>query len=107
MPPEVLVGHELAGAEGDLYAVGVLAYELLTGRCPYSGATVEEVEAAHEAGADAVTDARPEIDVAIEVWMHRALHREPARRFPTAKSLAEAFDALVPQPVSRRVALAA
>ena len=52
MSPEQLHGEALSPAS-DLFSLGVVLYEALTGRMPYEGRTPEEVSAAHAAGAGA------------------------------------------------------
>jgi serine/threonine-protein kinase len=91
MAPEVLCALSPADARADLFALAVVAYECLTGRSPFAAESVAAIRALLGRDAAPVSDHRVEAGAAIDVWMHRALHRDPARRFQSAKRLAEAF----------------
>ncbi|HYI66764.1 MAG TPA: protein kinase [Candidatus Limnocylindrales bacterium] len=91
MSPEQLHGEGLSPAS-DLFSLGVVLYEALTGRMPYEGRTPEEVSAAQAAGvvrpASAFNDDVPErLDAAIL----QALRREPESRFRSAEAMAMAL----------------
>jgi eukaryotic-like serine/threonine-protein kinase len=98
MSPEQLHGEALSPAS-DLFSLGVVLYEALTGRVPYEGRTPEEVSAAHAQGAvrppSAFTDGVPgRLDDAIL----QALRHEPASRFHSADAMARALDAVDDHP---------
>lgn len=93
MSPEQLHGEALSPAS-DLFSLGVVLYEALTGRMPYHGRTPEEMSAAHAAGAmrppSAFADGVPgRLDDAIL----QSLRPEPAARFHNADAMARALDA--------------
>ncbi len=93
MSPEQLHGEALSPAS-DLFSLGVVLYEALTGRMPYEGRTPEEVSAAHAAGVvrppSELTDGVPgRFDDAIV----QALRRDPATRFHSADAMARALGA--------------
>ena len=93
MSPEQLHGEGLSPAS-DLFSLGVVLYEALTGRMPYEGRTPEEVSAAHAAAVvrppSAFTDDVPEgLDAAIL----QVLRREPASRFHSAEAMQRALEA--------------
>ena len=91
LAPERIEGHE-AGPRSDLYAVGVLLYEALTGRKPFEGddpftlATAIR-EGRYEPPTAFVRDADPGIAAVIE----RAMRRDPADRFESAAAMAAAL----------------
>jgi TolB-like protein/tetratricopeptide (TPR) repeat protein len=94
LAPEVLRG-ESATAQSDIYSVGVLLYHLTAGEYPVSGRTLRELRQAHAGGArrplaDRQSDVRPAFARVID----RALEPDPARRFPHAKAMADALNAL-------------
>ncbi|MGE5833626.1 MAG: protein kinase domain-containing protein [Acidobacteriota bacterium] len=84
--PEQITGDQV-DARADLFSVGVMLFEMLTGRPPFSGRTVAAVIHAvlHET-APALTGS-PAV-VAIDRVLHRALAKNPARRYPSAAALA-------------------
>jgi serine/threonine-protein kinase len=93
MSPEQLHGEALSPAS-DLFSLGVVLYEALTGRTPYVGRTPEEVSAAHAAAVvrppSAVADGVPgRLDDAIL----QALRPEPESRFHNADAMALALEA--------------
>jgi serine/threonine-protein kinase len=101
MSPEQLHGEALSPAS-DLFSLGVVLYEALTGRMPYQGRTPEEVSAAHAAGA-----VRPPSELAggVPVRLDRAilqaLQRDPASRFDSAAAMARALGAADAAPAAR------
>jgi len=91
MAPEQARGDlDEVGERSDVYALGAVLYELLTGRPPYAGKSsreiIEQVLTQDPIPVEAIeSDAAPEL-VAI---CRRAMRREPADRYATAKDLAE------------------
>lgn len=93
MAPEVIRGQPPTLA-ADLYGVGVILYELLTGTTPYGGGTIDEILARHLED-DLVPPSlrcpeRP-ISPALDRIIMRALAKDPARRFPSATTFAVAL----------------
>lgn len=91
--PERVRG-EPATPASDLYAVGVLLYELLTGRLPYPGETPEELFAQHlHASPIPPRHLRPDLAPALEQVVLRALAKDPVARFRSAEAMAAALEA--------------
>ncbi len=91
MSPEQLHGEPLSPAS-DLFSLGVVLYEALTGRVPYQGRTPEEVSAAHAAGvvrrpSELAGGVPGHLDGAIM----QALRRDPGSRFDSAGAMARAL----------------
>jgi len=89
LSPEVLFGPARPDARADLYALGVTAYECLTGTYPYPPECFDDLHGHMMAGnRRAVRLSRPELPEAIDDWMDRALHPDPYWRFASARELA-------------------
>jgi predicted Ser/Thr protein kinase len=91
MSPEQLKGAEVT-ARSDIYALGLVLYELFTGKRPYDGTTLkkllEQQEAAH---LTSMTSIAADIDPAVERAIRRCLDPDPAKRPVTALSVAAAL----------------
>jgi serine/threonine protein kinase len=90
MSPEQGHAEEIDG-RSDLYSLGVMFYEMLTGRKPYTGATAMEVIYKHKR-AD-LPEIAPQFAVYKDLLM-RLLAKSPADRFQSAGELLEAVSAL-------------
>ncbi len=91
MAPEQARGEALT-AQSDLFALGVLAWEMVTGRRLFSRASADETVAAVAAAAvPAPVTVRPEVPARLDAIIMRALAREPADRWPNAGELAAAL----------------
>ena len=87
LSPERLSGHPAAVTD-DLYAVGVVGYECLTGRKPYAEKSpIDLVRAIADGQAFPLAEARPGLDPALVDAIEAAMAREPDRRFSTAKAM--------------------
>lgn len=92
MSPEQLRGLEV-DARTDLYSVGVLLYESVTGRTPFDGPNLTDLMAAILR--DPVRPARelrPDCPVELEALIHKALSRDPAERFQSAVDMARELE---------------
>jgi plastocyanin len=100
MAPEQALGQPV-DARTDLYAAGVVLYELLTGQVPFEGDTpvATLMKQAYEQPARP-RSLRPELPVEVEQVVLRALAKQPADRFASAEEMAagvqEALDRLTP-----------
>ena len=93
MAPEQATADPQVDHRADIYAFGALAYELLTGRPPFVGATQQEVLAAHITKVpEAVTNHRDTVPPALEQLVLKCLEKKPADRWQTADELFAALE---------------
>ena len=98
LAPEAALGMDSIGPRADLYALGIILYQMLAGRRPF-----EAVEAAalfdqqrNQAPPPlAETAAEADVSPELEAIVMRLLAKDPAARYPTSDALIEALDALV------------
>nr|WP_321527119.1 serine/threonine-protein kinase [uncultured Cohaesibacter sp.] len=96
MAPEQLTGSEV-DARADIYACGILLYELLTGRKPYKGGGAEALFAAMRNGQIAppsshVSSISPELDAVVL----KAMSVDPEDRFESAIQMRDALSCIMP-----------
>ena len=91
MSPEQAAGHtDEIGPAADIYALGVMLYELITGRVPFKGATaLETIEMVLNRPPESPRAIRPETDRDLEAICLRCLAKEAGQRYASAKALAE------------------
>jgi hypothetical protein len=95
MAPEQAVADPHLDHRVDIYAVGVLGYEMLTGHVPFEGRGPQEVLAAHVTQAPLpVTDRRPAVPPALGAVIMKCLEKRPADRWQSAEELLGQLDAL-------------
>jgi len=93
MAPEVVTGAG-SGKSADLYALGVLAYEMFTGHVPFGGTdTPAVIYAQVHKPPPSPRSFRADLPDAVEGALLRQLAKEPAERFPTARGFVEALAA--------------
>jgi serine/threonine-protein kinase len=95
LSPEQCRGQR-ADALSDQYAFGVMAYELIAGRLPFSG-TVERLIRAHvNEQPPSLAQLRPDVPSQITSYVMRALEKDRAKRHPSLKDAERIFRSLVP-----------
>ncbi len=88
MAPEQAIGDPGIDHRADIYAVGVVAYELIVGHPPFSGRPSQEILAAHVMQPPPPLSAqRPACPPALEAVIMRCLEKRPADRWQSAEEL--------------------
>jgi len=94
MSPEQVMGKDLDW-RSDLYALGILAFEMFTGRVPFEGKTPNEVTLARlQSQPRQLRALRPELPEKLESVIGRALALQPADRYPSMGAMRAAFESV-------------
>lgn len=91
MSPEQACGEPDLDGRSDIYSLGCVLYEMLTGTVPFDGETAMAITAAKLSDAPPPVAARRPVAAALEAVVARALAPQPAQRFATARELARAL----------------
>lgn len=91
--PDYMAPEQVRGERGDertdVYAVGVILYEMLAGEVPYGGDNALAVMSQHvNQDSPLVTSRRTEVPPSLAAVIDRALRRNPAERYPTMEAFA-------------------
>jgi serine/threonine protein kinase len=91
MPPEQALGDmEQVDTFSDVYSLGAVLYEMVSGYCPYTGKTPDEVLAAlPKEPPEPVRSHVPGLPDDVVALIEKAMQREKLRRYPSAKALAD------------------
>ena len=95
MAPEQLAGDPESDHRIDIYAVGLLAYELLTGESPFTGPSPQATMAAQLTRMpDPLYKICPDVPPPLSAIIMQCLAKEPSHRPPTAEALMSALDSI-------------
>jgi len=96
LAPEQALGEEVTAA-ADIYSLGCVMYECLTGRTPYVFESLAELAVKHrEEPMEPLRELRPEVSPDLEAVVMRCLARSPSYRPPSAAALAKELAAAGP-----------
>ncbi len=107
MSPEQAAGSSEMDARTDVYSLGCVLFEMLTGEPPFTGTTPQSVIAKRFAGPAPSVGVLRDVPAALDAVVTRALRRSPADRFPNGTAFAKAIAASTTGPeraASRRPA---
>ncbi|MEZ4552302.1 MAG: protein kinase [Dehalococcoidia bacterium] len=96
MPPEQALGGDIT-ARSDLYSLGAMLYEMVTGRVPFDGDRITDVISQHINVVPEPPSARgAQIPLALEQLILQLLDKDPVRRPESAAEVANALEAIDP-----------
>jgi serine/threonine protein kinase len=99
MSPEQLRGDKSLDYRSDLWSLGVVVYEALTGQRPFRGDSVAEIAVAvHTRDLMAPSAVRADLPPSMDLWFERACAQNPADRFASARELADALTRCLAEP---------
>jgi serine/threonine protein kinase len=101
MSPEQVQGDKAIDGRSDIYAVGVLVYQMLTGQMPYQADTPAKVMLMHLLEpVPQITAARQDVPEGCEQLIQRAMAKDPNDRYATTNELATALENLSHLPLA-------
>ncbi len=105
MSPEQVTAQKVIDARSDLWALGVVTFEALTGVRPFDGPSFGALAVKIATGTPPKpSEHNPALPPSVDAWFAKACAREPGQRFRTAREMAEAlrasFDGYVSLPPS-------
>ncbi len=88
MAPEQARGEDV-DERADVYALGAILYFLLAGSHPYEGASIEVLRKVREEPPPPLEQREPAVPADLLAIVNKAMARDPARRYPTAKEMSQ------------------
>ncbi len=102
--PEQTIAHSPIDQSADIYSLGIILYQLLTGQVPFEADSEGQVMDMHRSILPRpLREIRPDIPQAIEDVVLKAIAKKPLDRFPTSIDLARAFRQAANIPMSELV----
>jgi hypothetical protein len=90
MSPEQASGNSInVDGRSDIFSLGVILFELLSGRLPFEGAEITVTTSIRDLKAPSITTVRPDTPAPLATIVSKCLEREPDKRYQTAALLEE------------------
>jgi serine/threonine-protein kinase len=91
-PEQAAAMNDVIDGRSDVYSLGAVLYEAVTGRAPFAGRSTPEIlEKVAKVSPPAPRVVDPSLDPELERIVVKAMDKDPARRYPTAKDFADAL----------------
>ena len=92
MSPEQSTGSRDVAARSDVYSLGCVTFEMLTGTQPFRAASVSQLVTQHlQAAVPSARALRPTLSPAVDVVLKRAMAKDPEQRFTSTRDFADAL----------------
>ncbi|MBL7163781.1 MAG: protein kinase [Anaerolineales bacterium] len=96
MSPEQIQGEKDLDGRSDLYSLGIIFYQMLTGDTPYQATTPAKVMMMHILEpVPSLSTLKPDMPPDLSLWLQKTLAKEPDDRFAAAKEMGEALQAAI------------
>jgi serine/threonine protein kinase len=99
MSPEQVQGEKTIDGRSDIYALGVLIFQMLVGRIPYQADTPAKIMMMHLLQpVPNILEIRADLPIGIGELVHQAMAKRPEERYATASALAQNLGAILQKP---------